>query len=75
MKYCKHCWHKTKTDLTIVSQPPQDQYICCICGEHKYVRQQRESSAWTDDGPKHGPFAPKVVQVWNPGPAGKEDGE
>ena len=55
-----HCWHDTGIVLT--SYPPQNEEVCCECGERRYVRNHGILV-----GKVHGPFAPKTFR-FNPTP-------
>ena len=47
---CNHCWHSTETMLCSI--PPQDQQICCHCGQVKNVVMRTP----TIDRTKHGVY-------------------
>lgn len=49
---CNHCWHSTGTMLC--SMPPQDQQVCCHCGQIKNVVIRTP----TIDRTKHGVYLP-----------------
>jgi predicted RNA-binding Zn-ribbon protein involved in translation (DUF1610 family) len=54
----EHCWHHT--GVVLMSDPPQDEYVCCHCGEKKYIRRET-CRVWSDDPSKHGPHAPQII--------------
>jgi hypothetical protein len=52
-----HCWHVPTLSLTLASNPPHHEEVCCFCGRRRFVFDELPPRP---EG--HGPFYPQPFE-------------